>query len=710
MKTKLNLRKIVSLLLALIMCVSILGTAAFAAAEEEPLTGTPEAPANSEVPANPEASANPEVPTEPEAPVEQSSEKGIDLENLVEKTAEALEGTDDLYEITLKVPGQDGTEIHDEIILMVDGSYSGDDEWNSMMETIISIGETVLNGNGNTQLTLMAFGMGDNVVLQNVKDVDTLKGALGELPGTLLYGRSSTNCEAGFTGVQEYIENYNKENGELNEAHVLFISDGEINTDEHLSNFYDWKNNGWHRFSEELIIGANFEAELEAIENGANRSDAFKKIFGENTDLDEIYSSATFEQLDEYNKAIWENVYAYAGLDPNGEHTVSDVERAFVKYDEDHGTYNQDNFYYALIGRTYPNRTDRTKLAAEALADNDKVESLYLIDNNKTTEWMQTVGNADATDNTEFVAAGSVANILPAIESALTDLSMTPYNDVVVTDYMSKWVDLDTDTIHIVDNTTGEDIYTTEKGWLIEEALRPTSKENPVIVELVDPSLYADGGPDVIGNTNGDIYKLTWYVKDGALLRSENYSLKYVVAVDTEEAGYVHGTDYPANGTTEVSFTDEFGKNVVAAVLVPTVETEAPPIVIPFIPPVIPPVLPNIPTPTPSVEPTPEVSPEPSAEPSPEVTPEPTEEPAPEVTPEPVPVEEPTDIADEDVPLAEPVEAPVEIVDEEVPLTEIADEEVPKTGDVSTIFAAAFAASGLGLGALSIKRKKNDEE
>ncbi|MBP3386949.1 MAG: Cys-Gln thioester bond-forming surface protein [Clostridia bacterium] len=112
------------------------------------------------------------------------------------------------FEISIEVPGGGLDPKHDEIILMVDGSYSLDDEWPAMKEAIELIGKTVLNGNGNTQLTLMAFGMGDNVVLEHVKSVDDLVAALGVLPGTLLYGRSSTNCEVGFVGVAEYIKKH----------------------------------------------------------------------------------------------------------------------------------------------------------------------------------------------------------------------------------------------------------------------------------------------------------------------------------------------------------------------------------------------------------------------------------------------------------------------------------------------------------------------
>ncbi len=483
--------------------------------------------------------------------------------DLVSKTAAIND--DGSYKVSLKVPGQDGDNKHDEVILMVDGSYSGDDEWNSMVDAIVTIGQTVLNGNGNTQLTLMAFGMGDNEVLVHVKDVETLAAALGELPGSLLYGRSSTNCEAGFTGVAEYIAAHDET---LNDAHVIYITDGEVNTDEHVSNFYDWKHNGWHRFSEELIITANFEAECGAIMEGANRSHAFVTVFGEG-DVETIFANATYEMMDAYNAQIWADVYAEAGLDPNGEHPVSDVERAFVDYDNKHNTYVQDNFYYALIGRTYPNRTQRTIDAGNALAAMEQVKSLYIVDNNRTTAWMQTVGGEN------FIPAGSVANLIPALAGALTNLATTPFNDVVVTDYMSKWVILDPASVAVVDDTTGEAIWTAVDGWLIEDG-RPTAAE-PVIIEKVSAAKYALGGADVVGNAHGDIYKLTWSVKDGAMLRSENYHLEYNVTLDTQEPGYVAGLNYPANGDTTVDYKDENGEDKTEDIKVPEVHDDVAP-------------------------------------------------------------------------------------------------------------------------------------
>lgn len=487
-------------------------------------------------------------------------------DELLNVTKTAAINDDGSYTVRLKVPGGDGQKgviLHDEVILMVDGSYSGDDEWNSMVDAIVTIGETVLNGNGNTQLTLMAFGMGDNEVLVHVKDADELANALGELPGSLLYGRSSTNCEAGFTGVSEYIAAHDDT---LNDVYVMYISDGEVNTDETPANFYDWKNNGWHRFSEEVIITENFKNECGAIMEGANRSDAYLAVFGEG-DVETIYANATYEMMDAYNARIWADVFAEAELNPTELHPVSDVERAFVDYDNKHNTYIQDNFYYALVGRGYPNKTQRTIDAGNALAANEKVEALYIIDNNRTTAWMETVGGEN------FIPAGSVANVIPTLEEneILNDLAIMPYNDVVVTDYMSKWVDLDTDSISIVDDTTGSVIYTAIDGWLIAEEDRPTALEAPVEIAPVNPIDYEDGGADVIGNMNGDIYKLTWHVKDGALLRSENYSLTYNIDIDVKESGFCAGANYPANGDTTVTYTDDEGSIVENEIKVPEV-------------------------------------------------------------------------------------------------------------------------------------------
>lgn len=81
-----------------------------------------------------------------------------------------------------------------------------------------------------------------------------------------------------------------------------------------------------------------------------------------------------------------------------------------------------------------------------------------------------------------------------------------------------------------------------------------------------------------------------------------------------------------------------------------------------------------------------------------------TPDPGPDPTPDPDP--DPIVIPDEPTPLAPaPVEEPIEILDEEVPLAN-----VPKTGDISALWYAMSAISGLGMLGLAVTGKKKEEE
>ena len=107
-------------------------------------------------------------------------------------------------------------------------------------------------------------------------------------------------------------------------------------------------------------------------------------------------------------------------------------------------------------------------------------------------------------------------------------------------------------TIKVVNNKSGRDIWTYTGGWKISEN-RPTSQAAPVVLEMVPTSAYKDGGPNVVGNENDIIYKLTWYVKDGALCKYD-YSLVYEVEVDVYEKGFRYNTKYPSSGYTAIEY------------------------------------------------------------------------------------------------------------------------------------------------------------
>ena len=512
-----------------------------------------------------------------ETPVYAEASKTVEVApKLGTKESERLESEDNRYNVTIDVPGQDGDTRHDEVILMVDGSYSMDNEWPAMKEAINTIGETVLNGSGSTQLTLMAFGMGDNEVLVHVKDAAELAAALGELPGNLLYGRSSTNCEAGFTGVAEYIENHDES---LKDVHVIFISDGNVNTDETPRAFdANWQT--WTKFGALTVAQAAFRG---TVSNGENLPAAFTTVFGDRFDgatKEEIITRAfggevTDEEFIAFAEQLWTDVYAYSGLKRGEAYPVSDAERAFVKYDKENGTYIQDLFYYTTYKSAYVTYGDcwtRTPAAANKLVAMDEVKSMYVVDYDGYTAWMDT---GITSEKSTFVQSNGIAGLCEALAGAMKELAKTPFNNVVVTDYMSKWVNLDADTLKIIDNNSGETIWTAADGWLISEN-RPTAQDVPVVVELIDSADYGDGGEDVLGNTNGDIYKLTWYVKDGAMLRADNYRLAYEVTVDTAEEGFEYSNDYPANGNTDLWYTDENDNESGNEIKVPSVNAEEP--------------------------------------------------------------------------------------------------------------------------------------
>ena len=479
--------------------------------------------------------------------------------SIANKTSTAVD-ENGRFKVKIQVPGEDGREYHDEVIIMVDGSYSTDDDWYTTRNAILEIGKTVLEGSGNNLLTVMTFGMGDNVVLKHVKSVSELDATLTQLPGGLLYGRSSTNCEAGFTGIAEYIGNHDQT---LNEAHIVYITDGEINTDETEYVFYNWTQNTWLKKDKLTLVKWSICEECAAYASGDTiLSNAYVKVFGDTIYTpDEVLTDGVIseENAMAWANEVWANVYEYSGMNPESAYTVSDAERAFVKYDKDKGTHIEEMFYYALWGRSYPNRATRTPAAALSLAANQKVAHLYMVDSNKATSWMSSL--VSSAENVSFYEAGSVSNLLTALKGVITNLAYTPYNDVVVTDYMSKWVNLDTTTIKIVDNKADATIWTSTDGWLISEN-RPTFKETPVIVEEVTHDEYAQGGSNVFGNENGTIYKLTWYVKDGAMLRNNNYSLIYEVDVDTEENGFKYNTNYPANGNTTIDYIEKNGDEI----------------------------------------------------------------------------------------------------------------------------------------------------
>lgn len=300
---------------------------------------------------------------------------------------------------------------------------------------------------------------------------------------------------------------------------------------------------------------------------------------------------------------VWNDVYKYSNLNyQTGKYSASTVEAAFLKYDADfcgHTVRWTEHislpFYFAYLGYSAADKYNNAKyaglraaLACDNLASMNQVEKVYLIGygNWANDSWMnpnratkyETENYVKAT-NAYFYSSSSMSAISEALKEIVPDILVTPHTNVKITDYMSKWVTLDLDSIriykdnvcicrYIYDEKTGTGTHE----WLISDEELPT-KQIPITVSIVKATDYSLGGNDVIGNESGDIYKIIWQVKDDTLLVSDHYSLVYEVIIDSNEKGYVSGSTYPTNGNTYAEYVDSKGINKKTELYIPTVLT-----------------------------------------------------------------------------------------------------------------------------------------
>ena len=368
------------------------------------------------------------------------------------KTDKETTGYD--YEVTIAVPGDgEAVKVHEEVILIIDGSYSGDLEWDNMKANILEIGKKVLGGAGRTEMTIISFGMGDNLVAEGIKTMAELEEIMkATLPGDLLYGRSSTNCETGFNAALKYIQD---KQDTLANVDVVFISDAGINTDETLRLFDDWRtlvktaNKGYIPGRNTVDFG---RLSLDMACAGEELPAIYKTLFGDMT-LEQVFADDFYPNISEETLAAWldgvyAEVYAYSGLTPNTPYPISVVERAVVKIDKEKGTALQNTFYLLQkgnsVGDSYPNCDSRTIDAARELAKFPLVDKLYLVHHKDgrinnyhgNSGWVAKVGSCtvDGKDKAQYIKATDIANLLTDLAPMYADLSNTNYTDVVITD------------------------------------------------------------------------------------------------------------------------------------------------------------------------------------------------------------------------------------------------------------------------------------
>jgi len=510
---------------------------------------------------------------------------GYEFGTLGKKTAEALVKPGQ-YEITLSVPGAVASEEYSEIIVMVDASSSQGANLNKLKETLVDIAEQVLHNDGSMRLTLMGFGMGPALV-GSFYNAQTLDDYLADVTqADLRQGVSATNCEAALQFVTKYINKSEK----LGKTYVLFTSDGMTNMDETAFELLTWQEHSeWYMSganpadiagyaaggqADLLITGGpilsptarlypelSAAVEVAAVKYGVKSDEHIAAV-------DALYAGITGdENCADYVTAAFEDVIRFGQknelLDGNAAST-SEYEKAFLAYADGAMT----NAYLCTIhgmakAAFYPDWYNlgtwgaRAAAAADKLAGNEKVLELCMLDfSNKGTTWMNpasTGANHVTSSKIKYESSNNYTATIDKMIGLTKEMFTTVYENATVVDPMSKWVTNPYD-IRIYE----DDLLIYEDGsWLYEDK-QPAA--NPITL-----SNNADGRTVI-----------TWRIKDGPLLYTDRYFLKYKVDVDETAEGFQYGTEYLANDPTHVEYVDENGVEQERDIPVPDVKENQP--------------------------------------------------------------------------------------------------------------------------------------
>lgn len=535
---------------------------------------------------------------------------GVQAEaDAADKTVSSPESNSRKHRVTVTVPGADKENRHDEILIMVDGSYSLDNEWPYAKAGVLEIAGMVLNGKNNVSITLMAFGMGPNVVAEHISTMEELEKLLDTYQGNLLYGRSSTNIEGAFIGIQRYLAEHDDT---LRDATVIFMTDGGVNQNARPNR---WLTENIFRYTRYNEIATLICDELAAVEAGAAvLSEGTRATFteeeieklktaGSTNDtaaMTAIVSAAYDETMTKGTKWLqnqFSRIYAYHGMsDEDGGYSVCDMERATLDYQKANGLWMENAFYYtAARAGSISDSTDQQRAvdAAWELVTNEEyhLKNLYLVRyaNDSRAGWMQFKNGStqykEMPENVEYIHSSKISDLAETIREMMVALSLTPFNNVSIVDYMSKWVELQPETICVLDkddqlvaaydpenSDPANNVYRYK--WLTEEPL--CQDLPPIVVSDVPGSEYEMGGPDVVGNASGGIKKITWNIKQGPLLKVDHYRMEYDILVDVNEPGFRYSVFYPTNGITYVHYTDENDEPQTNEIPVPNVKFSVP--------------------------------------------------------------------------------------------------------------------------------------
>ncbi len=470
-----------------------------------------------------------------------SAEDGSNIKNeLGEKTAKELSAPGE-YEVTVQIPGAFQNSQYAEIIIMADASDSinNANNWPRFKNMVNALGESLLSESTSLKLTLMGFGIGAKHagMFSTTEELNAFM--LSATSNDFLQERSATNCEVGFTFIEDYI----KKSSNLAQTYIIYISDSAANLDETPLNWSKWNDTSvfdyFRSYSANQIKGFIINTEVEHIANGhapltvtsdlfvekCNTIQTIKSNLGnEFTTDNEDYENAVealFDEMNQHSDAyideLLEDIHKHSGLTYGQSYSLSVIEYAFQQYYADKIGKNDSSYdsymdaYYLILGDTgtskLVNRYKRAAQASLSLQSCDKVLGMYHVCYNKNSfNWMNPTYVKDNydfeyTNKIKYLYGAEFGQAVEALENEIENIKTTIYKDVAVTDPMSKWVILEPETISIYDRETKIYQYSEDanSGWLIENP--------PVVDEAGNPK-----SPIILKLNDKGFYEITWFV------------------------------------------------------------------------------------------------------------------------------------------------------------------------------------------------------
>lgn len=479
------------------------------------------------------------------------------------------------YDVNIKVPGYENEKVSGyNFIIVIDGSYSTDNNWTKMRSSVIRLVNNLLpeedaSMNFN-KVALISFGVDYHINIPLTNDVNTFEEVLPKTKGNSLLspGRSSTNMEVGFKGAREYIESIKDTELYKDKEHtyVIYLSDGGVNTTEAPFNYYKIlteSNRYYAAARESLAIVLNV---LDNDIEGVTYDEIFDKFMedlriiysgnpDDSTSVNDIINHYGFssETITNFLNEKLKEFYVYSGYDLDKEYSAGEFERMFVNKQYITGF---DQLREMLLDVAYAafmaNKNVGTNGVARTIAEGNRLKesaTIYTIGYNANSDTAKKILDPTYGDNTyenHYSSGYSSANIdtiSDKLTSLIEDIIKINYKNPIITDYTSKWVTpMDINGDGIFDEN---DIIVTNNGIEVNANIK--------VKKLTTEEINLLNDPELINNTSNDVYRITWQITD--YLRSwDNYKLTYRVKVDTMENGFVSEKEYPANGNIDLTY------------------------------------------------------------------------------------------------------------------------------------------------------------